>query len=65
MSKDEKSRHRILGLILFVLYLILLIYFLFFADDLGRNQQMREDYSYNLTIFKDIRRFYDHREILV
>ena len=64
MSKDEKSRHRILGLILFVLYLILLIYFLFFAEEMGRNPQMREGYSYNLTLFKEIRRFYEHREIL-
>lgn len=64
MSKDEKSRHRILGLILFVLYLILLIYFLFFAEEMGRNPQMREGYSYNLTLFKEIRRFYEHREII-
>ena len=64
MSKDEKSRHRILGLILFVLYLILLIYFLFFAEEMRRNPQIREGYSYNLTLFKEIRRFYEHREIL-
>ena len=64
MSKDEKSRYRILGLILFVLYLILLIYFLFFAEEMGRNPQMREGYSYNLTLFKEIRRFYEHQEIL-
>ena len=64
MSKDEKSRHRILGLILFVLYLILLIYFLFFAEEMGRNPQMREGYSYNLTLFKEIRRFITYREQL-
>src|SRR5699024_8556882 len=64
VSKDEKSRHRILGLILFVLYLILLIYFLFFAEEMGRNPQMRQGYSYNLTLFKEIRRSYEHREII-
>ena len=64
MSKDEKSRHRILGLILFVLYLILLIYFLFSRRRWEEIRRCREGYSYNLTLFKEIRRFYEHREIL-
>lgn len=60
----EKNRHRILGFLLFVLYLVLLIYFLFFAEAMGRSPEAREEYSYNLTLFKEIGRFYMHREIL-
>lgn len=31
----KKHRHRILGAVLFVLYLVLLTYFLFFAEEMG------------------------------
>ena len=33
----KKHRHRILGAVLFVLYLVLLTYFLFFAEEMGRS----------------------------
>ena len=31
----KKHRHRILGAVFFVLYLVLLTYFLFFAEEMG------------------------------
>lgn len=48
---------------LFVLYLILLTYFLFFAENFGRIDAERE-YSYNLVLFKEIKRFWNYREEL-
>ena len=60
----KKHRHRILGAVLFVLYLVLLTYFLFFAEEMGRSPDVRAEYSYNLTLFKEIRRFLLYRNIL-
>ena len=60
----KKHRHRILGAVLFVLYLVLLTYFLFFAEEMGRSPDARAEYSYNLTLFKEIRRFLLYRNIL-
>ena len=62
--KMKKHRHRILGAVLFVLYLVLLTYFLFFAEEMGRSPDARAEYSYNLTLFKEIRRFLLYRNIL-
>lgn len=58
------NRHRKHGFVLLVIYLVLLTYFLFFAEAMGRTPDMRVDYSYNLTLFKEIRRFIVHRDIL-
>ena len=60
----KKHRHRILGAVLFVLYLVLLTYFLFFAEEMGRSPEVRAEYSYNLILFKEIRRFILYRDIL-
>ena len=60
----KKHRHRILGAVFFVLYLVLLTYFLFFAEEMGRSPDARAEYSYNLTLFKEIRRFLLYRNIL-
>ena len=62
--KMKKHRHLILGAVLFVLYLVLLTYFLFFAEEMGRSPDARAEYSYNLTLFKEIRRFLLYRNIL-
>lgn len=53
-----------LGWILFIVYLVLLVYFMFFAESFGRTSHAQEDYAYNLTLFKEIRRFYMYREQL-
>ena len=60
----KKHRHRILGAVLFVLYLVLLTYFLFFAEEMGRSPDARAEYSYNLTLFKEIRRLILYRDML-
>ncbi len=57
------TRNQKLGWVLFIAYLALLVYFMFFAESLGRNPDLRE-YSYNLEPFKEIRRFYNYRKQL-
>lgn len=48
---------------MFGVYIIFLIYFLFFAESTGRTFEGRT-YHYNLVLFKEIGRFWHHRETL-
>ena len=43
---------------------MLLTYFLFFAEEMGRTPGIRAGYSYNLTPLKEIRRFLTHADVL-
>ena len=56
MDSGKRKRIRILGKILFILYVIFIVYFLLFSDWYGRTGEMRE-YHYNLVLFKEIKRF--------
>jgi glycopeptide antibiotics resistance protein len=49
--------------LLFVLYLILLAYFLFFSEHYGRTISSGE-YRYNLTLFKEVKRFIEYRDVI-
>ena len=49
---------------MFVLYILALIYFLFFAERLGQMEFSRREYHYNLVLFQEIRRFWTYRELL-
>lgn len=48
---------------LFGLYVVLMVYFLFFAESMGRTQAVQE-YHYNLQPFKEIHRYLAYWEIL-
>lgn len=62
--KTEKSkRYRIMGKILFVVYIVFVFYFLIFSDWYGRTGEM-SSYHYNLVLFKEIRRFWMYRSKL-
>ena len=63
MNKKQAKRIRILGKILFILYIGFLIYFLFLSDWYGREGVM-DEYRYNLELFKEINRFITYREEL-
>ena len=56
----HKNKIRILCRILFCAYMILLVYFLFFSEKLGRIAGTGE-YRYNLILFREIRRFWIYR----
>lgn len=61
MAASKKSKYR--ALLSFLVYLILLGYFLFFAESMGRNTSEVE-YRYNLVLFQEIKRFFYHSDIL-
>ena len=45
-------------------YLLMLGYFLFFAEEYGRRNWSEADYRYNLELFREIGRFWTYREQL-
>ena len=49
---------------LFILYVLLLIYFLFFAEEYGRMAEAERIYRYNLKPFVEIQRFWTYRNQL-
>lgn len=55
MKKRTAKRIRVVGGLLFLIYLLLLIYFLFFAESYGRSGG--EEYRYNFIPFREIRRY--------
>ncbi len=63
MKKKEANKLKMIEILLFIIYLVLLVYFLFFAESMGRTISDRE-YSYNLVLFKEIIRFIKyHKEL--
>ncbi|WP_099470039.1 VanZ family protein [Konateibacter massiliensis] len=63
MKKKEANKVKWIGTLLFIIYIIFLVYFLFFAESMGRTVSNRE-YSYNLILFKEIKRFIRYRNEL-
>lgn len=60
MNLKSKKRIRIVGKILFVLYIAFIIYFLIFSDWYGRTDM--QEYRYNLVLFREIKRFWEYRD---
>lgn len=63
MQEKHYKKLRILCNILFWVYILVLFYFLFFAEMAGRMDQNRT-YHYNLVLFKEITRFIKYRHLL-
>lgn len=61
MSIKIKKTIRLLGRILFVIYILALVYFLFLSEGYGRRAMQDQDYHYNLVLFREIRRFWVYR----
>ena len=64
MKKETKSVIRRCGIVLFVIYVLLLIYYEFFSEEYGRAVQVERGYRYNLIPFVEIRRFWKYRDQL-
>lgn len=62
MDVNKKKRRLVAG-ILFLVYFIVLFYFLFFSEELGRTYSERT-YRYNLVPFREIGRFIRYRNVL-
>ena len=61
--KKHKKMYRMAAWLLFGLYLILMVYFLFFAESMGRTSIGRE-YHYNLRPFKEIQRYLMYYDVI-
>lgn len=61
--KKHKKGYRMAAWLLFGLYLILMVYFLFFAESMGRTS-MGQEYHYNLQPFKEIHRYFTYYELI-
>ena len=64
MRTGTEKKIRAVGMVLFCLYIVLLVYFLFFAEGYGRVPLQEREYRYNLVPFVEIRRFWIYREQL-
>lgn len=62
MGADNKKNRLVAGII-FLGYLIVLFYFLFFAESMGRTDTDRA-YQYNLIPFREMLRFIKYRKTL-
>lgn len=63
MLPMHRKRRRFVAGILFLIYFIVLFYFLFFSEEMGRTYSERS-YHYNLVLFKEINRFINYRKVL-
>ncbi len=63
LTNKAKKRTKLLLEVCFIIYIILLFYFLFFSDKFGRTTS-RQEYTYNIIPFQEIRRFIKYREII-
>lgn len=59
MTKTDR-RVRNFGRLFFVLYMLAALYFMFLSETLDRSMISKE-YRYNLTLFKEITRFWNMR----
>jgi glycopeptide antibiotics resistance protein len=60
VKKKSAKKIRMTGMLLFIAYLVVLVYFLFFAEVYGRTLAGRT-YRYNLEPLKEIKRFIMYR----
>ncbi len=61
--KKHKKIYRTAAWLLFGLYLILMVYFLFFAESMGRTH-IGKEYHYNLKPFKEIQRYLTYYDVI-
>lgn len=59
---NRQRKKQIIYRVLLCAYLIVLFYLLFFSEKMGRADNF-QDYRYNLTLFREIKRFYNSRDL--
>ncbi|MFW6015568.1 MAG: VanZ family protein [bacterium] len=62
-NKGSKSKYKIINYFIFFCYIIILMNILFFSDYYGRTT-IKDEYTYNLYPFKEIKRFIQYRDYL-
>ena len=61
--QKHKKGYRALAWLVFGVYVVLMIYFLFFAESMGRATATQE-YHYNLQPFKEISRYLSYYQVI-
>lgn len=62
-NKKKSTGIRAFAIVLFFLYFVVLFYFLFFSEEMGRTYSERA-YHYNLVPFHEIMRFIQYYDVL-
>ena len=62
-NKKKSTGIRAFAVVLFFVYFVVLFYFLFFSEEMGRTYSERA-YHYNLVPFHEIKRFIQYYEVL-
>ena len=62
MRENKDRKLNLCMRILFILYGILMLYFLFFADAMGRLSGDTSSYGYNVVLFREIHRYIENWE---
>lgn len=62
MKENKDKKLNMWMRIIFVLYGFLMLYFLFFADAMGRLSGDTSSYGYNVVLFREIRRYVENWE---
>jgi glycopeptide antibiotics resistance protein len=63
VGNRQKQKLHVGVVVVFLLYILELSYFLFFAEMLGR-KNVEPQYHYNLVLFREIRRFWVYRDVV-
>ncbi|MBQ2800692.1 MAG: VanZ family protein [Lachnospiraceae bacterium] len=63
MKNKSEKLIKALAWIIFTIYIIMLFYFMFFSERYGRTI-IHSDYNYNLELLREIKRFWNYRELL-
>lgn len=61
LKKNTRKQFSRAGVLVFIIYISILIYFVFFSDHYGRTTGF-QDFRYNLTLFAEIKRYINHRD---
>lgn len=62
MIRNTTKKQKI-GWVLFIVYMAAVVYFMFFAESFDR-PDVRQEYHYNLILFREIKRFIIYRDQL-
>ncbi len=60
---NKRKHMRFISIALFIIYMVVLIYFVLFAEMWGRNQ-VSAGYNYNIVLFREIARFVTNAKTL-
>ena len=60
MKKENKRKIQIISWVFFIMYLVMMVYFLFFSEQMGRIPGTQ--YRYNLVPFAEIKRYLNYRD---